>query len=182
MVRIYYIIFRFECFLGLVRMIIINNFRLKIGYILRPNKILVRGRLNVENRVRIQKYARIEIGLNGKLTLDQDCSIGHNFHCIAHADMLIGSGTLISGNVFIGDLEHGYETGKSPSATSVTIKGITIGRNCFIGTGSVILPGTQLGDDCVVAAGAVVKGYFPDGSLIAGVPGKIKPINIAVCP
>lgn len=50
---------------------------------------------------------------------------------------------------------------------------IRIGNGCWIGTGAVILGGTEIGELSVVAAGAVVKGRFPDRSLIGGIPAKI---------
>ena len=43
---------------------------------------------------------------------------------------------------------------------------ITIGKNCWIGANTVILRGTTIGDNCLIAAGSVVKGNYPDGSVI----------------
>ena len=37
---------------------------------------------------------------------------------------------------------------------------------------AILLPNTQIGENCIVAAGAVVKGRFPDNSLIIGNPAK----------
>lgn len=53
------------------------------------------------------------------------------------------------------------------------IKPVTIGAYTFIGAGSIILPGTTIGKGCIVGAGSVVKGEFPDYSIIVGNPGKI---------
>ncbi|MFD2353318.1 hypothetical protein ACFSTC_34525 [Nonomuraea ferruginea] len=36
-----------------------------------------------------------------------------------------------------------------------------------------MLPGTRLGRQCVVAGGAVVRGEFPDHSVVAGVLAKL---------
>ena len=59
------------------------------------------------------------------------------------------------------------------------IKETKIGENCFIGIGAAIQAGTILGNHCVVGANSVVKGIFPDYSIIAGVPAKvIKRYNI----
>ncbi|MBI9061709.1 MAG: acyltransferase [Marinilabiliaceae bacterium] len=49
---------------------------------------------------------------------------------------------------------------------------IKIGNNSCIGMNSILLPNTQIGENCIVAAGAVVKGRFPDNSLIIGNPAK----------
>ena len=59
---------------------------------------------------------------------------------------------------------------------------ITIGDNCWIGAGAIILPGIQLGDHVVCAAGTVITKSFPeDNILLAGVPAKIvKKLNTYV--
>jgi acetyltransferase-like isoleucine patch superfamily enzyme len=48
-----------------------------------------------------------------------------------------------------------------------------IGENCYIGFGVVIQAGTTLGRQCVVGANSVVKGSFPDFSVIVGAPGRV---------
>ncbi|MCX6182390.1 MAG: acyltransferase [Bacteroidetes bacterium] len=53
------------------------------------------------------------------------------------------------------------------------IKEVSIGEYTFVGTSCVILPGTTIGKGCIVGAGSVVKGEFPDYSVIVGNPAKI---------
>lgn len=55
-----------------------------------------------------------------------------------------------------------------------------IGRNCFIGSYSIILPGVQIGNECVIGAGAVVTKDVPPRSMVAGNPARIIRSNIAV--
>ena len=50
---------------------------------------------------------------------------------------------------------------------------VYVGEYSFIGTSCVILHGTSLGKGCIVAAGSVVRGKFPDYSVIAGNPAKV---------
>ncbi len=50
---------------------------------------------------------------------------------------------------------------------------VKIGEYTFVGTSSVILPGTSIGKGCVIGAGSIVKGEFPDYSIIVGNPAKI---------
>lgn len=48
-----------------------------------------------------------------------------------------------------------------------------IGENCFIGMGSIILMGTKIGNNCIVGAGSVLRGEYPDDSVIVGNPAKV---------
>ncbi len=52
----------------------------------------------------------------------------------------------------------------------------TIGDGCVIGMNAVILQNATVGAECVVAAGAVITegADFPDRSVIAGVPARLK--------
>lgn len=50
---------------------------------------------------------------------------------------------------------------------------ITVGNNVFIGTNSIILLNTIIGNNCIIGAGSVVRGQFPDDSVIVGNPAKV---------
>jgi acetyltransferase-like isoleucine patch superfamily enzyme len=50
---------------------------------------------------------------------------------------------------------------------------IKLGNNVFIGCNSIILLNTTIGNDCIIGAGSVVRGEFPDGSVIFGNPAQI---------
>lgn len=51
---------------------------------------------------------------------------------------------------------------------------IFIGNNVWIGANSTILQGAHIEDNCIIAAHSVVlKGHYPAGSTLAGVPAKV---------
>ena len=50
---------------------------------------------------------------------------------------------------------------------------IKIGNNVFIGNNCTILPNTVVGDNCIIGAGSVLRGKFPDNSVIVGNPAKV---------
>ena len=50
---------------------------------------------------------------------------------------------------------------------------ITLGDNVFIGMNSILLPNTTIGKNSMVGAGSVVRGNFPDNSVILGNPAKV---------
>jgi acetyltransferase-like isoleucine patch superfamily enzyme len=50
---------------------------------------------------------------------------------------------------------------------------VKIGNNVFIGDNCTILPNTIIGDNCIVGAGSVVRGKFPENTVIIGNPAKV---------
>lgn len=50
---------------------------------------------------------------------------------------------------------------------------ITIGDNCFIGAGVIILPGVTIGNNVIVGAGSVVTKSVPENMIVGGNPARI---------
>lgn len=145
-------------------------------YIGKPTSILGSKNIFVGNRVRIYPGVRMEAhGLNGYITIEDNVSIGQNFHVTSKDfNLIIGKNTTISGNVFMTNIDHAYqEIDKHIMDQPFIVSETVIGENCFIGYGVGIQAGTKLGKQCVVGANSVVRGSFPDYCVIAGVPARI---------
>lgn len=150
----------------------------KIGnmsYIGHPLFIVRAKRVFLGKRVRIFPHFRFEI-LNdmGSINIQNNVSIGQNFHAISDGELTIGENTTISANVFITNTEHTFNQVDvhimdQPMKFSET----QVGSNCFIGYGVTIQAGTILGKQCIIGANAVVRGQFPDYCVIVGAPAKI---------
>lgn len=138
-------------------------------------------RISVGKNVKIWHHARLEAvtrynakDFTPEIVIEDNVGIQQNFHCTCASRVRIGKGTLITQNVGIFDIHHGYAVPDvSPIVQDIETKSVDIGENCFIGMNSVILPGTVLGRHTVVAAGAVVSGVFPEYCVLAGVPARI---------
>lgn len=131
-------------------------------------------RVTVNKRVRIFPGLRVETHKEGTITFEQNVSIGQNFHITSAGNLIIGKNTTISGNVFVTNIDHEYtEIGKHILDQPMLVKETRIGENCFIGFGVAIQAGTVLGNQCVVGASSVVRGNFPDYSVIVGIPAKV---------
>ena len=50
---------------------------------------------------------------------------------------------------------------------------VTLGADCWIGGGAVILPGVTVGDGATVGANAVVTRDVPAGATVAGIPARL---------
>jgi carbonic anhydrase/acetyltransferase-like protein (isoleucine patch superfamily) len=57
----------------------------------------------------------------------------------------------------------------------VTLHGCTVGNNCLIGMGAILLDGSQIGDDCIIGAGALVKQnqQIAAGCIAVGSPARV---------
>lgn len=103
--------------------------------------------------------------------IDFDC------HLDPSGGLTISEGTVISTKVVV--LTHDWSFLKRVTNTPPdtykerAFKPVSIGRNSFIGAGSIILPGTEIGEYCIIGAGAVVKGIVPDFCIVVGNPSKI---------
>ena len=131
--------------------------------------------ISIGNRVRIYPGARMETHDSGEIVIGDDCSIAQNFHVTSGKNKLvIGNRTTILGNVFITNIDHEYQNvNKHVMEQPMIYKETIIGENCFIGFGAAIQAGTVLGKQCIVGTNAVVRGTFPDYSVIVGVPEKV---------
>ena len=144
-------------------------------YMGKPLSLVGTKNISLGNRVRIYPGCRMETHKDGQIIIEDDCSIAQNFHITSgNSPLVIGKKTTISGNVFITNIDHEYQIiDKHIMEQPMIYKKTVIGENCFIGFGAAIQAGTVLGKQCVVGTNAVVRGTYPDYSVIVGVPAKI---------
>lgn len=88
---------------------------------------------------------------------------GCQFNC--HYKIHIGDGCEFGPNVLIYDHDHIFKGGSLHDG-SFAYGEVSIGSNCWIGAGTIILRGTIIGNNSVIAAGSVVKGDIPENSLL----------------
>ena len=55
-----------------------------------------------------------------------------------------------------------------------------IGRNCIIGTRSIVMPGVHIGDSSVIGAGSVVTRDIPANCIAVGSPARVKREGVVV--
>lgn len=106
--------------------------------------------------------------LNERVTIQQNC------HITCAEKIYIGANTAIAAGVTITDIDHSYTNIHIPiERQSLEITPVKIGNDCKIYNNAVILRGTSIGNHCVVGANSVVKGDYPDYSIIVGCPARI---------
>ncbi len=86
----------------------------------------------------------------------------------------IGDYTLIGPSVCVLSAGHEFDDPETLiQHQGLTYGRIVIGRDVWIGAGSIILPGVTLGDGAVVASGAVVTCDVPANGIVIGNPARL---------
>jgi len=140
------------------------------------------------NAVQKRFYKNTRISSSVKLVGKKNIDIGDNVW-IGHYCLLDGIGGIqIGKGVQIGTFTSFYTHSsqdtirllgdkyieiKNKDRIGYIIKNIEIGEFTFIGTSCVILPGTRIGKGAIIGAGSIVKGDFPDYSIIVGNPARV---------
>lgn len=89
-------------------------------------------------------------------------------------DIEIGNDTLISPHCSIVANVHLHTRLDRPiREQGVARRGITIGPDCWLGSGVSVMDGVTIGRGCVIGAGSVVARDIPDYSIAAGVPARV---------
>ncbi len=88
----------------------------------------------------------------GEYSIIQDCSVVHT---------AIGYPTIVGNYVLVGH--------------NANLHGCTVGNNCMIGIGAILLDGCTIGDNCIISAGALIPPgkVVPDHSMVIGNPYRI---------
>lgn len=107
----------------------------------------------------IHPSAYIDTGYAQHIHIGDNCVLSLNTVVLAH-DYSLECGMESIG---LGDLSNEKKT----------VKDVYIGRNVFVGAGSIILPGTHIGDNCIIGAGTVCGGSIPENSIIVGEKWKV---------
>lgn len=141
---------------------------------------LARQGVRFGNRCTVGRYAIIRptnvlLGPVGDgLSVGDNSNIGPYAFVGCSGLIRIGSDVLMGPGVSLLGENHNFVDRSRPIRDQgVTREGLTIGDNCWLGAGSVILAGTTIGSGAVVAAGAVVAKDVPADTIVGGVPARV---------
>lgn len=123
-----------------------------------------------DDEVYIEPPFRVDYGPN--ISLGKRFYAGFGLTILDCAIVTIGDRVMFGPNVLISTATHETDV-ESRRANIEYARPITIGNDCWIGGGVIILPGVKIGHGCTIGAGATVTRDIPDWSVAVGCPAKV---------
>ena len=119
----------------------------------------------------VESFCTINNG-SGDVILGDRVRVGIGSVVIGPVTMGHGSG--LGQNVFVSGFNHGYEDGsKNSSEQALDIRPTVIEDEAHIGANSVVLAGVTVGRRCQIGAGSVVTKDIPPYSVAVGNPARV---------
>ncbi len=123
------------------------------------------GKISVGNKVGIRKGSSISAHC-GSLHVGDNVFINTGCVISSHKNIAIGKGTRFGPYCMLFDHDYDFRDSDGFVDGKHLVSDIVIGENVWVGAGVIILRGTSIGNNTVIAAGCVVKGFYPENSLI----------------
>lgn len=126
------------------------------------------GVINIDERFFVRDYCSISSLPGSILTIGKDVFF-NNYSSINCLDKItIGDNTIFGEGVKLYD--HNHEYGFDPDffvdKTKFKKNPIIIGKNCWIGSNTVILKGVEIGDNCIIGAGCIIHKSIPNNTIV----------------
>lgn len=123
------------------------------------------AKLSLGRRVRAHSGTKIKVRNNAEVAIGNNVAFNYNCMVVSRNRIIIGDDCEIGPGVLFYDHDHDIKN-FSLKENKYLASPIIIGKNVWIGANVIILRGTIIGDNSVIGAGAVIKGEFPDNSVI----------------
>jgi UDP-2-acetamido-3-amino-2,3-dideoxy-glucuronate N-acetyltransferase len=124
----------------------------------------------IGDKTRIGSFVEIQ----KNVVVGSSCKISsHSFICegvTIEAEVFIGHGVMFINDPFPRATAEGKLQGESDWKVIPTL----VKQGASIGSGATIMCGVTIGEGALVGAGAVVTSDVPDGTLVSGVPARIR--------
>lgn len=125
-----------------------------------------KGELRIGYKLKMRDGAKIRVRSKAQCIIGNDVFVNSNNIIVCRERIEIGDGCQFGPNVQIYDHDHDFRADGGIKAGIYKSLPIKIGKNVWIGANSVVLRGSEIGDNSVIGAGSVIKGTFPENSVI----------------
>jgi acetyltransferase-like isoleucine patch superfamily enzyme len=111
---------------------------------------------------------------DGDIVLGDHVNIGFQSEIFSGSSVRVGRHGLFAAYTYLVGGGHDFDRAGVPVLEQGrTSRGIVLGENVWLGTGSKVLDGVTIGRDVVVGANAVVTEDLPDGAVAVGIPARV---------
>lgn len=111
---------------------------------------------------------------NGDIEVKSNANISFNCAIYSASSVVIEENVLVAAYTFFIGGGHVFEKTDKPVIEQESIsKGVTVGKNSWIGADVSVLDGVSVGENVIIGAGAVVTKDIPSSSIAAGIPAKV---------
>ena len=124
------------------------------------------GFLQIGKMLKMRKNSKLCVRKGASITVGENFFMNENCSIISHQNISIGKNVMLGPGVLVYDHDHDFSQPEGLYAMKYKTAPVMIGNNVWIGANTVILRGTTIGDNCVVAAGSVIKGTYPNDTMI----------------
>ncbi|EOH9010016.1 DapH/DapD/GlmU-related protein [Citrobacter freundii] len=135
----------------------------------KKNRILVKAGIKTNGSFTVRPPFFFE---KGNIQIGNNSYINSGCVILDHEQVVIGESTFIGPHVTLTTVAHPISP--KERCDRLLMHPIHIGKNVWIGAGTVILPGVNIGDGSVVAANSVVNCDVLPNTLYAGSPAVFK--------
>lgn len=143
--------------------------------------VAIGGARGIDRRTVMDIFSRLNIPtptlIHPRAGVSRSSQLGSASQILAHsivaADCSIGRAVIVNHAVTI-DHECTVADGAHIAPGATLCGCISVGRDAFIGAGATVLPRIQIGDAATVGAGAVVTRNVAPGSVVVGVPARVR--------
>lgn len=124
------------------------------------------GKISLGRSVGTRRNVEFRVSEGGEVSVGEFCFFNNGCIINSQDSISIGERCMFGPNVMVYDHDHDFRVPGGISKKKYKKAPIIIGKNVWIGAGCIILRGTIIGDNSVVAAGCVIRGEYPENSVI----------------
>lgn len=128
------------------------------------------GRICMGHDCRIYKHVRLETRDEGQIVIGDHVVLSPGTIIVAHERITIADHAMIGEYCSIRDQDHRLDSEKHVREAGYQTSPVTIGKETWIGRGSVILKGVAIGENAVIGSNSVVTKNVPANEIWVGSP------------
>jgi len=131
------------------------------------------GSISIGKHCEIHPFSIIQT-YGGDIVIGHHCSLNPFAIVYGHGGVRIGNGVRIAAHSVIVPANHNVAAPGVPLHRSgLSMRGISIGDDVWIGSGARVLDGVHIDSNAVIGAGSVVTKSVPAHATAAGVPARV---------